>query len=203
MSEQPNTDGKDYADRLRHLESVWWKRLLDVQRPYRNHLRSLKLGFVLDIGCGLGRNLGHLGGHGVGVDHNQEAIALARSRGLPAFTVAEFAASEYAKPDRFDALLCSHVVEHMRRDEAKALLAGYLPYLRAGGAVVLITPQEAGYKSDATHVEFCDLATLGALTQGLGLVAERAYSFPFPRVVGKVFKYNEFVSITRKPAPDR
>ena len=201
MSEQPNTDGKDYADRLRTLESVWWKRLLDVQRPYRKHLRSLELGFVLDIGCGLGRNLGHLGGQGVGVDHNPESISLARSRGLTAFTVADFAASEYAKPARFDTLLCAHVVEHMRRDEARTLLSSYLPYLREGGRVVLITPQEAGFKSDATHVEFCDLEALADLTRGLGLVTDRSYSFPFPRFVGKFFKYNEFVSVSRKPAP--
>jgi len=65
--------------------------------------------------------------------------------------------------------------------------------------VVLITPQEAGYRSDATHVEFCDLQALAALTGGLGLVSDKSYSFPFPRFVGTVFKYNEFVSITRKP----
>ncbi len=27
----------------------------------------------------------------------------------------------------------------------------------------------------------------------------RSYSFPFPRPVGKVFKYNEFVTVARKP----
>ncbi len=127
MLEKPSTDGKDYADRLRNLESVWWKRMLGVQRPYRNHLRSLRLGFVLDIGCGFGRNLDHLKGQGVGVDHNQDAIEHARSRGLTAFSATDFATSEYAKPARFDSLLCSHVVEHMRRNEANVLLGSYLP----------------------------------------------------------------------------
>ena len=45
-----------YADRLK-ARLVWWKRALDVQAPYRWNLRRLKPGFMLDVGCGLGRNL--------------------------------------------------------------------------------------------------------------------------------------------------
>jgi DNA primase len=40
------------AKRLRAGDPVWWKQLLDVQRPYRWHIRRLELGFVLDVGCG-------------------------------------------------------------------------------------------------------------------------------------------------------
>jgi 2-polyprenyl-3-methyl-5-hydroxy-6-metoxy-1,4-benzoquinol methylase len=192
------TEGKDYAQRLRTLESVWWKRLLDVQRPYRRHLQSLDLGFVLDIGCGLGRNLCHLNGNGVGVDHNPDSIREARSRGLRAFLPPEFSNSEYAAHGRFDTILCAHVVEHMHRNEAQALLAPYVPFLRDGGQLVLITPQEAGFRSDPTHVEFCDLSALAQVAIALGLRTDRAYSFPFPRVMGHLFKYNEFVSIARK-----
>jgi hypothetical protein len=32
-----------------------------------------------------------------------------------------------------------------------------------------------------------------------GLTVERAYSFPFPRMAGKVFTYNEFVMVGRLP----
>ena len=199
MSEQPRTEGKDYALRLSRLESVWWKRLLDVQRPYRRHLQSLDLGFVLDVGCGLGRNLHHLGGKGVGVDHNPESVALARSRGLQDFLPADFLASPHARPGHFDALLCAHVAEHMHFAEARALLSPYIDYLRVGGRLVLITPQEAGFASDPTHVEFFDLAALDRLTIDLGLKVKSAYSFPFPRLVGRVFKYNEFVLVGEKP----
>src|SRR3954467_13785687 len=47
----PSTSTKDaeYAERLTRHSGVWWKRLLDVQRPYRMHLQAMKLGFVLDI----------------------------------------------------------------------------------------------------------------------------------------------------------
>ena len=54
-----------------------WKRWLDVQAPYRWNLRRLALGFTLDLGCGTGRNLAHLGGHGVGVDPNARIMAVA------------------------------------------------------------------------------------------------------------------------------
>jgi SAM-dependent methyltransferase len=193
------TEEGTYTRRLERLQSSWWKRALDVQRPYRWHLRRLRLGFVLDVGCGLGRNLLNLGGSGVGVDHNAESVAAARARRLTAYTPEEFAASSYAIPGRFDALLLSHVVEHMYFDDAVALLRRYLPYVRSGGQVVFITPQEAGHASDPTHVLFTDLSALERLAQALQLVPQRAYSFPFPRPVGRVFKYNEFVLLARRP----
>jgi len=195
------TEKEAYARRLQSLEAVWWKRLLDVQRPYRRHLQSLSLGFVLDIGCGLGRNLQHLNGNGVGVDHNATSVATARSRGLQAFLPDEFRASPFAQPGRFDALLLSHVAEHMPFADAQALLAEHLEYLRPGGRVVLITPQERGFRSDPTHVEFFDLDALARLAHSVGLSIERRYSFPFSRWAGRIFKYNEFVLLAQKPGP--
>ena len=192
-----STEDSAYADRLERLETVWWKRALDVQRPYRWNLRRLAPGFMLDVGCGLGRNLGHLGGHGVGVDHNPESIAVARSRGLQAFTPDEFAQSEYASPGRFDSLLCAHVVEHMPADSVVELLRSYLGYVRRGGKVIVITPQERGFRSDPTHVEFVDFDALRALADRLDLAWESARSFPLPRVAGRVFTYNEFVVVAR------
>ena len=188
-----------YAERLERIEGAWWKRVLDVQRPYRWNLRRLGLGYVLDIGCGIGRNLTHLRGSGVGVDHNAEAVAVARSRGLVAMLPEEFTRSPYATPGRFDTLLLAHVAEHMRHDEARDLVGSYLPYVRGGGKVVLITPQEAGFVSDATHVEFMDLGALERLARANGLAVQRAYSFPFPRFAGRLFRYNEFVLVARKP----
>ena len=163
MSTTPAPDDGDatarpeYAARLSGLQAARWKRVLDVQAPYRWFLRRLRLGRTLDVGCGIGRNLDNLDGNAVGVDHNAEAIATCRARGFVAYTVDEFPDSVDAVRASFDALLFAHVLEHMPRDDAVALVEGYLPYLRRPGRVVLITPQERGHASDATHVEFMDL----------------------------------------------
>jgi 2-polyprenyl-3-methyl-5-hydroxy-6-metoxy-1,4-benzoquinol methylase len=192
------TSGADYANRLRRLETASWKRRLNVQAPYRWNLRRLKLGRVLDVGCGIGRNLEHLGGNGVGVDHNQDSIAIARERGLTAFVPADFHASSSAHEGAFDSILLAHVMEHLDSDTADDLVREYLPYLRHGGKVVFITPQEVGYRTDDTHVRFVDAAESERHAVRLGLDVVKSYSFPFPRPVGKVFAYNEFVVVSRK-----
>lgn len=194
-----DTRGSEYADRLQRLEGARWKQLLDVQAPYRWNLRRLLAGRVLDVGCGIGRNLPALGAGSVGVDHNADSVAIARQRGFDARTVDEFTSSDDAAPDRFDGLLVAHVLEHMDERTGDELLGQYLPFVRAGGAVVLITPQEAGYKSDASHVRWVDLEVLRRHAGRHGLHESRALSFPFSRATGRAFRYNEFVWCGTKP----
>jgi hypothetical protein len=88
----------------------------------------------------------------------------------------------------------------MSADEASELVKRYLGFVRPGGKVVLIAPQEAGYRSDDTHVEFMDFATLARVLTGAGVEFERSYSFPFPRLIGRIFLHNEFIAIGRRPA---
>jgi SAM-dependent methyltransferase len=195
----PTTEGADYTERLQRVTGAGWKKALNVQAPYRWNVRRLKLGFTLDVGCGLGRNLGHLDGNGVGVDHNAASIAQARAAGFTAFTVEDFLASEYAVADRFDSVLVAHVVEHAPEEQAKEIVGMYLPYLKHGGRVVFITPQERGYRTDATHVRFCGHPEVAKISTDLGLTVGRQYSFPFPRFAGKIFTYNEFVTVAHKP----
>jgi len=64
--------------------------------------------------------------------------------------------------------------------------------------VFVITPQEAGYRSDATHVTFLDPDGVSGILASIGVRVELARSFPFPRVVGRIFKYNEFVTLGRR-----
>src|SRR5439155_25078118 len=90
MDRPGGTGTEQYADRLVSLQTARWKRWLDVQAPFRWNLRRLRPGFTLDIGCGIGRNLLHLGGQGVGVDTNEHCVRVARARGLIAFTPEEF-----------------------------------------------------------------------------------------------------------------
>ncbi len=198
-SSQPSSLDARYAERLVRKQTASWKRLIDVQAPYRWNLRRLRPGFTLDVGCGIGRNLLHLAGQSIGVDPNEHAIAAARARGLPAFTPEELRRSEYFQPQRFDSLLLAHVCEHLAERDSQELLGEYLPLLRSGGRVILITPQEAGYRSDPTHVVFMDFSRLQALSEKLGLACLQSYSFPFPRWAGRLFTYNEFVVVGQKP----
>lgn len=193
------TREESYAVRLQRLGRLRWKRRLSAQAPYRWNVRRLGLGFTLDVGCGIGRNLRHLDGYGVGVDHNATSVRVARGSGLTAFTPDEFRASPYAVPDRFDAMLLAHVLEHLPPDDATGVVESYLPYVRSRGAVVFITPQERGYADDPTHVRFVDFDTSTQVATDLGLAVYRTYSFPLPRAAGRTFKYNEFVVVSRKP----
>jgi SAM-dependent methyltransferase len=193
------TAGSDYAQRLSLLGGASWKERLDVQRPYRRMLQRLNLGRVLDVGCGIGRQLANLDGNGVGIDHNETSVGIARERGFEACTPAEFAVSPHARPGAFDALLLSHVVEHVSDEVAFQLLVDHLRHVRRGGRVVMICPQEKGWATDPTHVRFVDDADLTELATRAGLTVERARSFPLPRVFGRLFPYNEFVVVARLP----
>lgn len=192
------TESHAYADRLVALESVWWKRLLPVQAPYEWSVRRRRLGRTLDVGCGVGRNLASLGSGSVGVDHNKTAVSVARSRGRQALTVDEFLPSEHATPGAFDGMLLAHVVEHMSPAAARTLLQVYLPYLRPGGKVLFICPQERGYASDATHETFVTGPDLVHLARDVGLRADGWTSFPLPRFLGGAFLYNEFHVLATK-----
>jgi SAM-dependent methyltransferase len=192
-----DTAGVEYTRRLSETSSRRWKRLVGVQLPYRWNVRRLDLGTVLDVGCGIGRNLAHLGGRGVGVDHNPASVRACVDQGFEAFTPEGFRASRHAVGGSFDSLLMAHVAEHMSDDEAVALVSEYLPFVRDGGKVVVICPQEAGFRTDSSHVRFVDDQALRSFFGVLDLELLKLYSFPFPRPVGRFFAYNEFVAVGR------
>ncbi len=193
-----STQDQSYTERLHSKQNVWWKRWIDVQAPYRWNLRRLKPGFVLDIGCGIGRNLMHLGGNGVGLDHNPQSVELTRGLGFKAFQPDEFVTSEYNVPQSFDSLLLSHVAEHMRAEECVELIRTYESLIKANVKLIVICPQEAGFRSDSTHVEFMDFDKITRLMKQTSFAPSVEFSFPFPRVVGRLLPYNEFVCVGAK-----
>ena len=189
----PSSTDAAYAERLARLSGARWKRW--VPNPYRWNARRLCQGRVLDVGCGIGRNLGFLDGRGTGVDPNADAIAMARAAGLDAYV------PEDLPDDRrdFDTLLCAHVLEHLDGVDAPALLRTWLPRIRPGGRVVLICPQERGFASDETHVRFLDGSDLATMCREVGLASARVRSFPLPRWFGRWFVYNETVVTASVP----
>jgi 2-polyprenyl-3-methyl-5-hydroxy-6-metoxy-1,4-benzoquinol methylase len=148
------------------------------------------------VGCGVGRILGYLAPNATGIDHNPGAVAACRAHGLRAYLPADFAASPRPSGG-FDALVAAHVLEHLTRSEADDLLRTYLPEIRPGGRVVLITPQERGQRSDPTHVRFVDRHALEATCRAHDLTPEHSRSFPLPRPMGRWFIYNETIVVAR------
>ena len=90
----------------------------------------------------------------------------------------------------------------MTEGEGRRLLSEYLSCPKRHGRVVLLTPQEAGYRSDPIHVRFMNFDALRRMAGAAGLTPLRgplcAYSFPSARTAGRYFRHNEFVSISRK-----
>ncbi|MSR68542.1 methyltransferase domain-containing protein [Candidatus Saccharibacteria bacterium] len=192
---QKGTSGPDYTDRLEYLEHKKWKDLLDVQRPYRWNIHSLKPGITLDVGCGIGRNLKHLAVGSVGIDHNKHSIAKVVNSGLVGFVPKGFAKSNYAKKGGFDSMLLAHVIEHLDKKDTLKIIRDYLPYIRHGGKVIIICPQKKGFASDKTHVTFYNTKAISKLLTGLGLKIIKKKSFPFPEKVGDFFTYNEYIVV--------
>lgn len=198
MSQSNSTKESDYTQRLHDVSNVWWKKLLDVQAPYRRNSKRLEMGFVFEIGCGIGRILDHIEGNGVGIDHNADSVEACRQKGYTTFTTDEFNGCEFDKPARFDSLLLAHVIEHMTMDEAVDLINKYKYLIKKNGKLVMITPQESGFSSDPTHVAFADIDDLSRIAEATGFKPIVQQSFPFPRLFGKFFRYNEFVVVGQR-----
>ena len=187
-----------YVDRLIKISSKRYKSLLQPINPYRICLRKCVRGSCLEVGCGIGRNLGYLDNpYNLGIDINEHAVSRSRSLGHQAITTEYFESIRNETP-KFDNLLFSHVLEHMDHASAVELIQSYLPALTESGAICIICPQERGFASDPTHVEFMNIEKLTSVIEECGLVAHRAFSYPLPKIFGNLFVYNEFVMVAKR-----
>ncbi len=194
-----DTKSSNYTDRLKRLEGSLVKRLATPINPYRWNIRKLSKGRVLDVGCGIGRNLRYLNRpDALGIDHNLDSIAFVNDLGFSALTTATFKNSIEDMKESFDSILISHVLEHLTIDEAEELLATYLPCLKKGGRVISICPQEKGYKSDESHKTYFSIESIEFLMSRHSLNKVKSRSFPFPKSFGKFFIYNENVVVYAK-----
>lgn len=195
---QNDTRDSRYTKRLIDIEGYWIKRALAPINPYRWNIRRLASGKTLDIGCGVGRNLRYLNRlDAVGIDHNTESVAYVQSLGFQAFVPDQFHKSHQKTKD-FDTLLISHVLEHLEVEDAEGLLRSYLPYLKDGGNVVVICPQERGYKSDLTHVKYFTGESIARMLRDVNLSILEIKSFPLPLIFGKSYIYNEHIVVASK-----
>lgn len=193
-----DTRGAAYTNRLTSLRARATRSTPGTQIPYAWNVNRYLTGLTLDVGCGIGRNMVNLKTKSIGVDHNATSVEAARNRGLETYTVDEFRSSTYARPDTFDGLLSAHVLEHLTYDDCLSLLNDYLPFVKPGGTVMLICPQEKGYAAETTHIHWVDHTVLSQLGREVGLEQTSSYSFPFPRFAGNFFTHNEFCATFRK-----
>lgn len=100
-------------------------------------------GRLLEVGCGGGAILGNLqalGWQTEGVDFDPTAVAHARSKGL---TVHLGPLADHALPaGRFDAIVMSHVIEHVH--DPGGLLRECRRLLKPDGTLVVLTPNAEG-----------------------------------------------------------
>jgi 2-polyprenyl-3-methyl-5-hydroxy-6-metoxy-1,4-benzoquinol methylase len=194
-----DTRSSSYTERLIGLEGSLLKKLATPINPYRRNIRKLSKGRVLDVGCGIGRNLRYLNRpDALGIDHNSESVAVVNKLGYQALSVTDFENWSQRKEELFDSILISHVLEHLSLTEASELIEQYLPSLKVGGVVVAICPQEKGYESDASHKTFFSIEDLEKLLLQSQLTKVKSFSFPFPKMFGKLFIYNENIVVFRK-----
>jgi predicted SAM-dependent methyltransferase len=92
----------------------------------------------------------------------------------------DFSKSKYAKKASYDTILLAHVFEHLKRKDNIELLKEYMPFLKKNGQLLIICPQEKGYTTDQTHVEFYDFHKIEKLLSEFGFVTVRKMSFPVP-----------------------
>lgn len=194
-----DTQSAGYTDYLVGMQEQRLKRLIEPINPYRWNIRRLCKGRVLDVGCGIGRNMRYLNRpDAVGVDHNPHSVAVVVAAGRHACTPDAFHRDFAADREQFDTIVVAHVLEHLERPVGKEVLEEYLPYLRTGGRVIAICPQERCFAADPTHITYYDRRALADLMKEVGLKVMKESSFPFPRFMGRLFIYNEHVVIATK-----
>ena len=135
---------------------------------------------ILDLGCGTGIFLDQLTRRGMtveGVDTNPASVAYARMLGLNV-TLAEGGDFLANNPQTWDAIHCSHLIEHLDFESLKTVLRRIFGALRANGRAVLVFPdpesirsQLLGFWRDPDHVRFYhpDIVETLALSIGFDL----------------------------------
>jgi SAM-dependent methyltransferase len=114
---------------------------------------------VLDVGCGIGRNLKFLqseGIRGVGMDLSQYAVESSKQIRATGTHIP-------IRTSSIDAVMAIHLVEHLHHDEVSAFLDECFRVLRKNGSLILITPNAISpvrlflrgrFFYDPTHIFF-------------------------------------------------
>ncbi len=140
-----------------------------------------------DAGCGDGVFLRLLREKGIaaeGIEPREELARACRDAGFTCHT-GTAAAVLGPMPGRFDALMLSHVIEHVGPDGAREIVEAARTALKPGGILVIATPNPADddvlrrdFWDDPTHVRPYTLAALDELVRESGFSVRSAGVHP-------------------------
>jgi SAM-dependent methyltransferase len=153
--------------------------LLRMQQQHVNYFEQSKK--ILDVGCGTGVMLEALRRAGLnaqGVERDPAAVRFARSLGHQVHLADALDFLEQSSA-RYDALYCSHFVEHLPMDAVDRLVGLCAQTLAPGGIAVFTFPdpesirsQLLGFWRDPEHVRFYHPALIAGVAQVHGLSLE-------------------------------
>ena len=164
-----STDGGGYS--IANAERFGWASLTDQIHPDRLDIlnRFVVGNRVLDAGCGGGGYVAYLTSRGfesVGLEANQDFLALGLQRRPPIDVVAGDITAMPFEDDSFDTVLCFDVLEHIA-DESKALLE--LARVARRRLLLAVPLEEIDLRTvnltflhyqDTTHVRYYDTGQL-------------------------------------------
>lgn len=170
--------------------NIWWKTAGRIAGllPHRRAAFDASVmwlpakldGKLLEIGCGAGENLAHLAQLGwqvQGIEPDYKAAAIARDKGL---AIVEGSLNEdLFPPASFDAIVLSHVIEHLNNPLETIKICRTL--LKPNGLLVMLTPNTGAfghrrYRENWLHLDpprhlflfnkaaICHLAALAGFT---------------------------------------
>ena len=167
---------------------------------------------MLDVGCGAGELLaGHrdLGWSVCGIEPSAKAAAVCRARGLDVH-VGTILDAPFAVDERFDVIIASHVIEHVR--EPVVFLRRASELLAPDGRIVLTTPnvRSAGfwlYGADwfaldpPRHLYLFEPRSLARLAAASGLAVAKLATRIDPEVYARSREYTRGVRGARPWKP--
>ena len=104
--------------------------------PVERRIRHAAIGRVLDVGCGPGTNAAHFAAADyVGIDINEEYLAVARSKYPGQFIQADLSSADLSQLGSFKTILVNSFLHHLPDAAVDRLLAQLAGLLDVGGRV--------------------------------------------------------------------
>jgi O-antigen chain-terminating methyltransferase len=143
-----NIDWLKFAEKFRGSESAIKQRQQMYAIRFQGHAP------VLDIGCGRGEMLDvfrESGIEAVGIDLNEDSLAVCRGKGLQVEAADLFAYLRALPDSSLGGVVCSQVVEHLPPQRLLELIQLAQAKLRTGGLLAIETPNPECLAIFATH----------------------------------------------------